>query len=351
MAISHKVREAVDWYAQNRGIYEALAKRVESILQEMLDFRKINYYSINSRPKTVESYKNKASRGKYKEPCAEIMDMAGVRVITYTDSDARKVYEIVKDVFDTQPEHSIDKAEELGIDKVGYRSIHCVGTLGKQRLKLPENRIFKDMCFEIQIRTILQHAWAEFEHDRNYKFSGLLPRNLRRRLSLVAGNLESADREFDDISKAIDAYAEDVGRKTEMGDLDVPINTTSLTEFMVRKFAPLVAKGVEPKFDITYVAQIKNMGINNLRELDEIIPDDYIEVKAPFVRPHSGEYFGSIIIDILIIHDIDTYFKKVWKEGWHALSKFDIQVYKHYGIDFKEYAKRYHIEVIPDYFF
>ena len=346
MAISPKVREAVEWYAKNRGIYEALAKRVESILQEILDYKKINYYSINSRPKTVESYKQKASRGKYKEPRTEIMDMAGIRVITYTDSDAKEVYEIVKDVFNIQPEHSIDKTKELGINRVGYRSIHCVGTLGKQRLKLPENKIFKDMCFEIQIRTILQHAWAEFEHDRNYKFSGILPKNLRRRLSLVAGNLESADREFDHISKAIDAYAEDVGRRTEMGDLDVPINSTSLREFMVREFEPLVEKGVDPTIYISHIRQIKNMGINTLREFDEIIPDDYIEVKAKYSDTLVGEFFGSIIIDILIIHDVDAYFKKAWKEAWHAIDKSDVRVYTHYGIDFRKYATRHHIEVM-----
>ena len=348
MALSPKVKEAVGWYAKNRVIYEALAKRVESILQEILDYRKINYYSISSRPKTIESFKRKASMGKYKEPRLEIMDMAGIRVITYTDSDAKEVYEIVKDVFDTQPEHSIDKTKELGTDRVGYRSIHCIGTLGKQRSKLPENKIFKGMCFEIQIRTILQHAWAEFEHDRNYKFSGVLPEDLKRRLSILAGNLELIDREFDAISEGIDAYAQDVGRRTESGDLDVPINSTSLREFMVRKFEPLMEKGIKSIFYEKEVRQIQDMGIHTLRDFDKMIPDDYIKVKAKYMDRTVLEHenLGSIIIDILIIHDIDTYFKKAWKENWHLTSKADVLLFKHYGIDFKKYAARHHIELI-----
>jgi len=343
MATSLKVKEAVEWYTRNRGIYEALARKVKFILQEVLDYRRINYYSINNRAKKVESYKQKATSGKYKEPRAEIVDMAGIRIITYTDSDAKEVYEIVKDLFNLQPERSIDKTKELGIDKVGYRSIHCVGTLGKKRLRLPENKIFKDMCFEIQIRTILQHAWAEFEHDRNYKFSGILPKNLRRRLSLVAGNLESADREFDDISRAIDAYAKEVGRKTEIGELGVPVNSTSLKEFMIRRFEPLIERGIEPTLDTIYIEQIKNMGIDTLQKFDQMIPDDYIKVKTTFVT--AGEELGSIVADILIINDIDTYFRKVWQESWRIVDVRDVQLYKHYGIDFEKYADRYDIDI------
>ena len=46
---------------------------------------------------------------------------------------------------------------------------------------LPEMKLFSGIPFEIQVRTILQHAWAEFAHDRNYKFRGVLPDVIARR--------------------------------------------------------------------------------------------------------------------------------------------------------------------------
>ena len=50
----------------------------------------------------------------------------------------------------------------------------------------------------VQIRTVLQHAWAEFEHDIRYK--GVVPDehafDLDRRFTLAAGLLGLADREF-----------------------------------------------------------------------------------------------------------------------------------------------------------
>lgn len=38
---------------------------------------------------------------------------------------------------------------------------------------------YEGLYCEVQIRSLLQHAWAEIEHDRNYKFSGILPKELR----------------------------------------------------------------------------------------------------------------------------------------------------------------------------
>lgn len=184
---SPKTREAIEWYSQMRPIYQALASKIESILRDVVDAASINYYTISSRAKTIDSYERKASQDGYKDPRIEIMDNAGVRVITYTQSDAMRVANLVRDVFDILPQHSLDKAEELGVDRVGYRSIHFVATLGKERQRLPENKVFADMRFEIQVRTILQHAWAEFEHDRNYKFAGVLPAQVKRRVSVLAG--------------------------------------------------------------------------------------------------------------------------------------------------------------------
>ncbi len=113
--------------------------RVEKILHEVMEAKSVDYYSLSSRAKEVDSCERKASESKYNEPETEIMDMAGVRVITYTQSEAKAVAGFVKELFDIIPEHSIDKTEELGVDRVGYRSIHFVGTLGEPRGRLPEN--------------------------------------------------------------------------------------------------------------------------------------------------------------------------------------------------------------------
>ncbi len=57
------------------------------------------------------------------------------------------------------------------------------------------------MISEIQVRTILQHSWAEMEHDISYKSDQQIPNELQRRFLALAGLLEIADREFNSIQK------------------------------------------------------------------------------------------------------------------------------------------------------
>ena len=350
MADASKVKQAVEWYSKTKILYEALAKKVESIVREILKSKDINYYRVTSRAKSIPRYEEKASKKKYKEPRSEIFDMAGIRVITYTTSDARHVHEIIKQTFELHPEHSVDKGEELGVDRMGYRSIHCVGTLGKDRVKLPENKIFKKMFFEIQIRTILQHAWAEFEHDRNYKFAGVLPKEIRRRLSAVAGSLELTDREFDSIALEIDTYSVNVGRKTEAGELSIPVNSTSLRAYLMEKFKTLFEEGLLEliPIDEDLIEELISMGIETIKDLDSIIPKDYAERARPsFLSTIQREGFGTnfygIIRDVLMIHDVDKYFKVAWNKRWLAIDKSGVSLIESYGVDLEKYIKLYGI--------
>lgn len=78
--------------------------------------------------------------------------------------------------FNIDEKNSLDKKILLASDQIGYRSVHFVCDLGAQRSGLPEFKDLGGLKFEIQVRTLLQHAWAELAHDRNYKFSGTLLR-------------------------------------------------------------------------------------------------------------------------------------------------------------------------------
>ena len=55
------------------------------------------------------------------------------------------------------------------------------------RAALPENDHVKDVKIEFQVRTLLQHAWAEIEHDFGYKTEVAVPREMRRRFCRLAG--------------------------------------------------------------------------------------------------------------------------------------------------------------------
>lgn len=347
LPLGKKLEDALAWYDSNKDTYEELCKRVENILKEVLDANGVNYHSVTSRLKSRESYRKKASQVKYSDPITQIMDVAGVRVITYTEADAKNVEKIVKDAFDINPSYTVDKAKELGVNKVGYRSIHCVGTLGSDRLQLPENEIFQNTCFEIQIRTILQHSWAEFEHDRNYKFKGILPGSLGRRLKILAGTLELVDREFDSIAKEIDTYSRTVEEKTELGDLSIPLNSTSLTTFLKKRFKSLVDSGWQSS-EIGKVAieELHIMGIKTLHDLDIIIPHNFAEKESKHKPRDSPGTFLGLLRDIMIIHDPNKYFTKAWKRRWAAMDRSFVPLCKEYKVNIKKYIKEYDLGVL-----
>lgn len=293
MASAEKVREAVEWYAARRPSYEALAKRVESILREALEAKSFKYHHISARAKEVASYKKKASKQKYVEPIREITDMAGVRVVTHTQSDESAVADIVKELFDIRPELSIDKTKELGVDKAGYRALHFVGTLGRAGQDLPENQMFDGMCFEIQVMTMLADAWATFGHDRIYKFQRKLPQKIRRGYAMTAGGLETIDGVFDSLAREIESYP-DLERNIESDALTIIESNPSGASEHVKKAVSVVLEIEAPHFMQDDCEQLILGHLQFLKNLQILERKKGLRESTPLLTPlQIVEYVGQ----------------------------------------------------------
>lgn len=180
------------WFDENIKTYESLAANVANTLKTALDKNNIMYVDIPYRAKTRESFLKKWEIKDYQDT-SSVMDLAGIRIITLVEDDLNEVEELIRKLFRVHEEDSGDKSVRLGHEKFGYRSRHFICDIGSKREELIELDHFKEMKFEIQIRTALAHAWAEIEHDRGYKLEGGLPENFKRRLNIVAAMLEGAD--------------------------------------------------------------------------------------------------------------------------------------------------------------
>lgn len=271
--------------------------------------------------------------------------MAGIRVITYLESDVKAVSDIVEGLFDIDKDNSLDQSQLLGSDKLGYRSVHYIACFDKKRCNLPEYKPYKGLPFEIQIRSILQHAWAEIEHDRNYKFSGKLPTQLQRRFYLISGMLEMADREFVLIAKEIDMYRENVAKEVKKGELDIEINTASITEYLPKKFEKLINKNLlknnleDSGIGIKVANELQLFSISKLSQLDTIIPDD---LQDNVIALHSPITFSALIRFILIINDIRKFFKFCWQYKQIILNQNQLVLLSKYNIgitDLQKYAE------------
>src|SRR5437868_4464764 len=319
-------KKAVEWYINNRQVYKKLSSKVETILSEILELQNLPYHIITSRAKDIDSFKKKAENDKYSDPVNQITDLAGIRVITYVEDEIIKICKVIEDTFDIDKENSSDKSKELGIDKVGYKSVHYIGKIKPDRLQLPEYSGFAGKSFEIQVRTILQHAWAEIEHDRNYKFTGKLPDEISRRFKLLAGFLEIADREFNYISLEIDKISKEVEEGTKTGDLNFELNSTSLKQYIETKFKDLIGiKSLQFVSTETAITELEKFDIKSLAELDAIIPEDFIETFNKLGNElHDRVSVGGLIRLLLIIKDVNKYFTKAWGQNWHSWSDDDL---------------------------
>jgi len=219
-------------YDQKVSLYETLSSQISTLLEDMIKSEGLYVHSIHYRVKERDSLNNKLNRPdtSFKE-LADLTDIAGVRVTTYYSSDVDRVADIVRMGFSVDKENSIDKRALLDPDRFGYLSLHYVVSLKKSYSKLTGYKQMMGLKAEIQIRSILQHAWAEIEHDLGYKSKYAIPIKMRRRFSRLSGLLELADNEFDGLRKDLREYAEAIATAQ---DIDIPIDKISLAHFIKR---------------------------------------------------------------------------------------------------------------------
>jgi ppGpp synthetase/RelA/SpoT-type nucleotidyltranferase len=194
-------RRAIDAYEEVRELYDECAQAVRAVLKTALEVEDIRVQSLEARGKSVESFGEKSekparadpNKPKYADPVADITDLAGVRVIVFLLDRVDEVGALVEREFDLVE-------REVVTQESGYRGVHLLVKFSEKRNALPEYRRFAGRVTEIQVRTVLQHAWAEVEHGIVYKSKLDAPDAVRENLADLAGALKVADRGLQDVS-------------------------------------------------------------------------------------------------------------------------------------------------------
>ncbi len=124
--------------------------------------------------------------------------------------------------------------------------MHYIVSLSQARLELAEYQRLSDQKCEVQIRSILQHAWAEIEHDLGYKSPTAVPRVIRRRFSRLAGLLEIADEEFVKVREELAAYQDEIRARLDSHRSEtVLIDKESVKAFILQnKLARSIAEEI-----------------------------------------------------------------------------------------------------------
>lgn len=236
-SIDSPARQAVRIYEEQRPTILDVTDAYTDLITAMLDDAGINYLSVTARTKSVASFAVKAhrrvdGRPEFSDPLREITDQIGVRVITFVHSDVSAVADLLAAQMTVLDDRDMGR-ETAQEGRFGYSSRHVLvaADTPDDRARLAGHRA------SVQVRTVLQHAWAEFEHDIRYK--GTVPEafapDLDRRFTLAAGLLELADREFSKIRDRLQESMTD--QHVDADENDPRIGAQDLASFLAGRFA------------------------------------------------------------------------------------------------------------------
>lgn len=156
---------------------------------------------VVARAKSPESFAEKAKtvehgQPKYRDPLAQIQDQIGVRVIVLFMRSVEPVATQILTYFSAIEDTKIvpDSQSEFG-----YFGRHLI-------LKLPLDAVPVEVqpdevpaFFELQVKTLFQHAWSEANHDLGYKSRSLLSNEDQRLLAFASAQAWGADRAFEEL--------------------------------------------------------------------------------------------------------------------------------------------------------
>ena len=177
-------QSTISAYLKAFNFWAELANANKRIVEEAIKKRAIPIHSVQARAKDPASLGRKAatpsendpSQPKYSQPLKQITDLSAVRIITFFPRTVDEIDAMLREEFEIL-ERSDKSKDLLEDEKFGYQSIHYLVKLSPARSALSEYERFSGAITEVQVRTILQHAWAEIEHDIQYKSSTTIPFN------------------------------------------------------------------------------------------------------------------------------------------------------------------------------
>jgi len=176
---------------------------------------------VQARAKTLKSLTEKIWRKeKYLNPLAQITDLVGGRVILDTQQEIVAMTQKIRDNYTVDEQNSEDTQQRLAYTEFGYKGMHLI-----VNFTVPHSSIAYGVKAEIQIKTMLEHAWSTIVHDRMYKSDHEAPTSIKRSLHRVAALLEEADSAFAQTVKLIDEYRPSYGAYMTQKQLEKELET------------------------------------------------------------------------------------------------------------------------------
>jgi ppGpp synthetase/RelA/SpoT-type nucleotidyltranferase/KaiC/GvpD/RAD55 family RecA-like ATPase len=232
--LSNKTLSAqVELYAQLYPRYQLYAETLSQVFEKA----KKKYAPlaiVQARPKAISSFAEKILRKNiYMDPVSEMTDLCGARIVTHISEEVKQMCEFIEKNFAIDWDNSVDVSQRLKPTEFGYRSVHYIvqfkeGVFPNKEVPVDIPKELFELKAEIQVRTILEHSWADFSHDMSYKGAFKIPAKWERELAGLAASLESADHTFSRIHEGLRLYASNYGAYLSKQQIQDEVNLQQL---------------------------------------------------------------------------------------------------------------------------
>lgn len=270
----------LDQYRDNLPVYNRIKDIALDSIQKCLADNGIIVTGLEGRIKTEKSLTGKLELKGYKYRTVEdITDIVGLRIITFFSDEVDIISALAEKLFDIDWENSVDKRKMLEIDRFGYMSLHYICRLPKSICDDPSTPQLNTLRFELQMRTALQHVWANMQHDTGYKSDVEIPIHHQRSLNRLAGILELADEQFSRIRKEINDYRRNVQSLVASGNFDeVPLNGDTFRSYselqpfkrLVDKIATINQAEIYDDSIMPYYKVLLQMGMKTIGDIERM---------------------------------------------------------------------------------
>ena len=204
-------------YKHEVDFYEEVATTVQEKLDQALQDAGIKAV-VSSRAKSPERLRKKLYKRnpekKYRtflDIYDDIIDLAGVRVALYMPADRDRVGKIIETLFAPvrEPKHFPESSNPEAGDTLGYIATHYLVTLRPETLRKKELR-YADTRIEIQVASVLMHAWAEVTHDLLYKpEKGELTPEEKKTLSNLNTLVQEGERQLENLQSSLEGRTDE----------------------------------------------------------------------------------------------------------------------------------------------
>ena len=300
-------------YQEMQPVFAKMREIVLSELHQCLKRFNILVTGVEARVKAEDSLIGKLQlKGHKYKSLSDLTDIMGARIITFYSDEVDKIAALMEDLFEIDRENSVDKRKMHELNSFGYMSLHYICRIPEKLYHDPAHPEINQYRFELQMRTALQHVWANINHDTGYKSGVEVPVEHLRNLTRLAGMLELADDEFSRIRRQITDYRRKVQTLVSSGNFDeVGLNGDTFRSYLAihpferltNRIAAINQAEVMQDTPLRYLNVLQHMGFKTLGDVEKM-KHDYAEAAYQLALHQLGGTDLDIISSSLALQDL-----------------------------------------------